>query len=256
MVYHLDNPAITKERLWEIAEARLREAQALLHRGECSGAMFLGGCALECFLKVAICETLRLDGLPGVFKLHHLEALILYSGFRSELEAASSIEESFRAVVQEWKPDGRQSLLYGLPSRIAPARGRILQLPSESGCRNYTVVAKPTIDEAKETIEKALGEFFDKPGEERILVAFNSWGRLHALVASPDVNGKPRHQFRSQVWEFLKQRVPADALAYLYGIDILTRTEFEAAPVVSSEFLGGSSYFTKFDRLPPEALDG
>jgi len=48
--------------------------------------MFLGGCALECLLKAAICATLKLDGLPAAFKTHDLEALLLYSGFRGELE--------------------------------------------------------------------------------------------------------------------------------------------------------------------------
>ena len=117
-VHHSTSLGTRRDDLAEIADARLREAELLHERGEYAGAMFLGGCALECCLKVAICVTLKLDGLPAAFKTHDLEALLLYSGFRADLEAQRDIQKSLSAVVEQWRPDGREKLLYGQPSKF------------------------------------------------------------------------------------------------------------------------------------------
>ena len=113
------NTVIDREDLRELAEVRLGEAEALLVRGYFAGAMFLGGCALECYLKLAICQTLKLGGLPAIFKLHDLEALFLYSGFDSLLRSENSraIKQSFDTILDGWKVDGRESLLYGDPTK-------------------------------------------------------------------------------------------------------------------------------------------
>ena len=93
---------------------------------------FLGGCALECCLKVAICVTLKLDGLPAAFKTHDLEALLLYSGFRADLEAQRDIQKSLSAVVEQWRPDGREKLLYGQPSKFDEKTGVLPWLQSRT----------------------------------------------------------------------------------------------------------------------------
>ena len=114
------NTIIDREKLRALAEVRLREAEALLEQGLHAGAMFLGGCALECYLKLAICHTLRLGGLPSIFKLHDLEALLLYTGFDATLrgESNKSIKQSFETILDGWKSDGRETLLYGDPGRL------------------------------------------------------------------------------------------------------------------------------------------
>jgi len=94
----------------------MTEAEHLLDRGLFAGAMFMGGCALECFLKLAICCTLKLDELPPVFKTHKLEDLILYTGFQKELRGSETLRESFDLIVDAWKPDGRSRLLYADPA--------------------------------------------------------------------------------------------------------------------------------------------
>lgn len=117
-VHHSKNLIIGRNDLLGIADARLREAEQLLDKRQYAGAMFIGGCALECYLKVAICMTLKLDGLPTAFKTHNLEALVLYSGFQRDLHEAVSIKKSFDEIVNEWGVDGRESLLYRPPSEL------------------------------------------------------------------------------------------------------------------------------------------
>jgi hypothetical protein len=115
---HSKTFVIPRTELRQVAEARLREADHLLDQGCFAGAMFLGGCALECFLKLAICTTLRLDGLPWVFKIHDLDVLILYTGFEAELREDASLRGAFDRVVDEWGSDGRATLLYGDPGEF------------------------------------------------------------------------------------------------------------------------------------------
>ena len=118
VVHHSKDFIITRAKLREIAEARLTEAERLYEQEHYACAMFLGGCALECYLKLATCCTLRLDGLPSAFKTHMLEALILYSGFQQDLQGKSTLKAAFDQIVEEWGVDGRQNLLYGSPSQF------------------------------------------------------------------------------------------------------------------------------------------
>lgn len=106
---------ISRNELRAIAEVRMKEAEHLLERGLFAGAMFLGGCALECFLKLAICCTLKLDELPPVFKTHKLEDLILYTGLQKEMRGSAPLRDAFDLVVDAWKPDGRSTFLYSDP---------------------------------------------------------------------------------------------------------------------------------------------
>jgi hypothetical protein len=115
---------ITLQELDELADQRRAEANLLLQSEHYSGSMFLGGCSLECLLKAAVCATLRLEGLPVVFKTHDLEALLLYSSFRSELEQEHAIRKSFVGILDEWKSDGREELLYGRPSLLDEHRSK------------------------------------------------------------------------------------------------------------------------------------
>jgi hypothetical protein len=122
--YHSKRLVISRDALLGIAEARALEAQDLIVRKRFSGAIFLGGCALECFLKAAVCTTLKLDGLPEVFKTHDLEALLLYSGLRSDLEARPAVQESFARIVEAWGYDGRDKLLYAEPGAFSKERAK------------------------------------------------------------------------------------------------------------------------------------
>ncbi len=118
-VHHSTKLVIDRDVLRDIADARLRDARSLLDAGHHPGAMFSGGSALECYLKVAICVALNLEGLPPIFKIHDLGVLILYSGLERALSQEPPIKASFDAIVKEWEPDGRASLLYRLPSELS-----------------------------------------------------------------------------------------------------------------------------------------
>lgn len=118
-VSHSTTLIIAKSELRDVGEARQSEARVLFRKGFYSGAMFLAGCALECYLKVAICKTLKLDGLPSAFKTHDLGALILYSGYQRDMELMPTIKKSYDRILERWRPDGRESLLYYAPNRVS-----------------------------------------------------------------------------------------------------------------------------------------
>jgi len=82
----------------------------------------------------------------------------------------------------------------------------------------------------------------------------NEWGRLRALVASHGVEGRDRGQLRDAIWKFLRERVSEAELAYLYGIDILTCSEFLVRHQ-GSEFQGDSTQSIILKRLPKGAVD-
>lgn len=108
----------------EIAEARLLEAETLFQAKHYAGAVYLGGYAVECFLKVAICVRLEWDALRGTFKTHDLEGLLLYSGLDRTLRTSRDIVDSFGKIVQIWaieasgNNDGRRSVRYQRPTDI------------------------------------------------------------------------------------------------------------------------------------------
>lgn len=114
--FHSTSLIIPREQLRQLAEARLQESELLFERGCYAGSMFLGGSALECVLKLAICRTLKLGGLPSVFKTHDLDALILYSGYQKDLREHAPLRDAFDRLLDEWGNDGRSTLLYADPS--------------------------------------------------------------------------------------------------------------------------------------------
>ncbi len=123
-VHHSTHLIIGREALRVLGETGLTESFVLFQAGCYRGAMFAGGCALECFLKLAVCHTLKLDGLPNAFRTHNLEALVMYSGFRSVLYASTPVKQSFQLIVDEWGIDGRENLLYGAPELVDEHRTR------------------------------------------------------------------------------------------------------------------------------------
>ena len=127
-VSHSKNLIIRKEDLLEIGAARLRESELMLSDGQHAGSMFLGGCSLECYLKAAVCVTLKLDGLPAAFKTHDLEVLILYSGFQRDLQEEPPVKRSFDDIVAAWGMDGRKSLLYAAPSSVSVEKAKRFHL--------------------------------------------------------------------------------------------------------------------------------
>ena len=117
-------PIISRDDLRAIAETRLREAETLSHGGHYAGAVYLAGYAVECLLKMAICVTLKWEGLRGTFKTHDLEGLLLHSGFDGELRSSEGVIDSFAKIVQIWaveeksEKDGTRNVRYSRPESI------------------------------------------------------------------------------------------------------------------------------------------
>ena len=115
---------ISVETLREVAEARLAEAQTLLGAGHYGAAIYLGGYAFECYLKVAVCFSLAWDALLGTFKVHDLDGLLMYSGFYSALRADENVFESFAKASAMWSLEGNASVRYRRPAEFDQATAK------------------------------------------------------------------------------------------------------------------------------------
>lgn len=67
-----------------------------------TGSIWVGGHAIECQLKLNICQTLDLQELPETFKVHDLEALLLHSGVQSKLHSNAGVETNFKSICGVW----------------------------------------------------------------------------------------------------------------------------------------------------------
>ena len=106
---------ISREVLREVGDARLAEAEVLLRAGRYAGSIYLAGYAVECYLKVAVCVTLRWDALLETFKVHDLEGLLLHSGFDGDLRATDAVHDNFVKITAIWKFEGHDSIRYRRP---------------------------------------------------------------------------------------------------------------------------------------------
>lgn len=110
---------ISRRHLERIGDERLREARALLEAGCFAGAVYIGGYAVECYLKAAICRRLGWDQLLGVFRTHDLEGLLLYTGLNFELESQILVYANFRQIVGLWNDrSGEAVVRYWDPARV------------------------------------------------------------------------------------------------------------------------------------------
>ena len=116
---------ISRVDLERLGDERLREASALLEADCHAGAVYLGGHAVECFLKAAICHHLKWEALLGVFKTHDLEGLLKYTGLESELQDDSLVYLNFQRIVGLWNDkDGEIAIRYRVPSTIDKGTAR------------------------------------------------------------------------------------------------------------------------------------
>lgn len=115
----LKKEIIPRFSLERIAEARLREGKALLAANEFSGAVYLAGYSVECYLKAAICARLEWDSLRATFKTHDLETLLLYTGLQRRLKEDIAVWLNFRKIVGLWNGvDGNPKVRYDDPDSI------------------------------------------------------------------------------------------------------------------------------------------
>jgi len=138
-------PVISRVDLEQIGKERLLEAGVLLEAGHSAGAVYLGGYAVECYLKAAICHCLKWDQLLGVFKTHDLGGLLVYTGLEQKLRKEVSVHRNFSRIVGIWNGSGAEA-----KSRSADAAVRY-QPPS--------AIEKATAQEFMVCLSGATGGF-------------------------------------------------------------------------------------------------
>ena len=104
---------IHREKLTEIAQARIRDADILLASGRHDSAVYLCGYAIELALKTRICQTLSWKGYPSTnadfrsyqsFKTHDLDVLLHLTGREERIKTNLFTEWS---IVAAWNPEAR-----------------------------------------------------------------------------------------------------------------------------------------------------
>lgn len=106
---------VSRQVLMELGAARLKEAKVLANANCYAAAIYLGGYAVECYLKAAICKTLDCDGLPATYMSHNLDALLLHAGLKRKMEVVPQVETSFKEIRGLWVMEGAAAVRYRSP---------------------------------------------------------------------------------------------------------------------------------------------
>lgn len=96
------DPMIREDELRQLADSLLQEASCLLDGNYFTAAIYLGGYAIECLLKVTICRALRQPALTSMFKSHDLDGLLFYSGLHQDMILVPDVHEAFNSIVGAW----------------------------------------------------------------------------------------------------------------------------------------------------------
>ncbi len=99
----------TREELKELAQLRLREAEALFDAGLYDGCVYLCGYVVELALKACVCATLAIDEYPDepLFWTHKFDKLRLLAGLQKEVTLAQPALFQNWSVATQWKPEWR-----------------------------------------------------------------------------------------------------------------------------------------------------
>jgi len=100
----------TRKELQDLAQLRLREAEALFAAGFYDGCVYLCGYVVELALKAVICATLAVSEYPDrprAFRTHDFDELRLLAGLREEITNASPALLQNWSIATQWKPDWR-----------------------------------------------------------------------------------------------------------------------------------------------------
>jgi hypothetical protein len=109
---------VTRRNVYEsAARERMKDSRALQDAGRYIGAVYIGGYAIECYLKMFICARHDFEHLEdfeeAIEKItgrhpqlssargHQLEVLLDYSGLKDVMRAEKEIYHAFR-IVNEW----------------------------------------------------------------------------------------------------------------------------------------------------------
>lgn len=104
---------LPRSDLKKIAQARLKDADALSNSRRYDGAIYICGYAVEMALKARICKTLRWSGYPSTrgefqnlqtFRTHDLDLLLHLSAAEGRIKTECLPEWS---AVAQWEPEAR-----------------------------------------------------------------------------------------------------------------------------------------------------
>ncbi len=106
---------MNRTQLQQLAEERVRDAEALLNAGQWSGAYYLTGYAVECALKACIARLTNLHDFPDKELAvrsftHHIDTLVEVAGLRSFRDADMSTNKVRNAnwlAVKDWNERSR-----------------------------------------------------------------------------------------------------------------------------------------------------
>jgi HEPN domain-containing protein len=103
----------TRNQLKDLAQLRLREAEALFDAGLYDGCAYLCGYVVELALKARICATLNLDEYPqegrlkDAFRTHNLDDLKLLAGMQNDPAANTPAFLTNWSFATKWRPERR-----------------------------------------------------------------------------------------------------------------------------------------------------
>ncbi len=87
-----------KAEFEQLAKDRKEDFEALRKQGRWTASVYLGPYIVEARLKFKICQTLKLEQLPAILKVHDLNALLIYAGLLDELKALPTVFDNFGKV--------------------------------------------------------------------------------------------------------------------------------------------------------------
>jgi HEPN domain-containing protein len=99
----------TRQELQDLAELRLREAEALFDAALYDGSVYLCGYVVELALKARVCATLGIEKYPERrhFLTHDFDELRLLAGLEREITAASPAFLKNWSIATDWRPEWR-----------------------------------------------------------------------------------------------------------------------------------------------------
>jgi hypothetical protein len=87
-----------KTEFEQLARDRKEDFEALREKGRWTTSVYLGPYIVEARLKFKICDVLKLEQLPMIFKTHDLYALAIYTSLLDELKAIPRVFANFNKI--------------------------------------------------------------------------------------------------------------------------------------------------------------
>ena len=94
-------------RFRAVAERRRKDMDALLEKKRFDAAVYLGGYAIECYLKYLITRSQNIPKLPADFETHVLNDLAAAAFTLDEWDSITRTNKAFERIIDEWGPSMR-----------------------------------------------------------------------------------------------------------------------------------------------------